>query len=262
MTCRLSFLRVVALVGALCTPAAARAQTGSPLEGVSLKDISAALRELLLAAMPETLYEAAPGWGDTTEVRTIRWRGQGLKVHPETVRVRKNDGTWKKIHITPRYPAQTLVLELHDLQQVGPDCTRFKVYAAMQANVEYTQWLWESGVRLYSSSARARLRGVLRLHCEMVTRVETTGTFVPDLVFRLRVLHAESSYDNLVVEHIAGVGGSTARLLGEGIRGGLKQWHPSIERNLMNKVNTAVMKAGDSREVRISLSKLLKLSRS
>jgi hypothetical protein len=259
MTCRLlcTFLTLT-LLGILCTPAAVQAQSGSPLEGANLKDVSAVLRELLLAAMPKTLYEAAPGWGDTTEVRTIRWRGQGLKVHPETVRVRKNDGTWRKIRITPRHPAQTLVLELHDLEHVSSDCARFKVYAAMQANVEVDQWLWESGVRLYSGSVRARLRGVLRLRCEMTTRVEPTGTFVPDLVFRLRVLQAESSYDNLVVEHIAGVGGTTARLLGEGIRGSLKQWHPSIERNLMAKVNAAVMKAGDSREVRISLSKLLK----
>jgi hypothetical protein len=82
---------------------------------------------------------------------------------------------------------------------------------------------------------------------------------VPDLVFRLHIAKAECSYDNMVVEHVAGVGGTTARLLGEAIRGGLKQWHPSIERNLMAKLNAAVTKAGDSREVRISLGKLIKL---
>ena len=38
---------------------------------------------------------------------------------------------------------------------------------------------------------------------------------MPNIIFRLRVTKADVTYDNLVVEHLNGVGGSAARLMGE-----------------------------------------------
>ena len=38
----------------------------------------------------------------------------------------------------------------------------------------------------------------------------------------------------------------------------IKQWKPSIERDLLAKANAAILKAGEQKEVRVSLSKLLK----
>jgi hypothetical protein len=60
------------------------------------------------------------------------------------------------------------------------------------------------------------------------------------------------------VEHIAGVGGETAKLLGEGVRGALRQWHPSLERELRAKAEAAIVKAGDSRDVRLNMLELLR----
>jgi hypothetical protein len=81
---------------------------------------------------------------------------------------------------------------------------------------------------------------------------------LPDIVFRLRVVKATVSYDNLVVEHLNGVGGSPARLMGEALRSTLKQWKPSIERNLLARAEVAIVKAADTREVRIGLGGLVK----
>ena len=81
---------------------------------------------------------------------------------------------------------------------------------------------------------------------------------LPDLVFRLRVVKSEVAYDDLVVEHVPGLGGDAAKLLGEAVRASIKHWHPGLERKLLEKANHAILKGGDSKEVRVSLSKLWK----
>ena len=69
-------------------------------------------------------------------------------------------------------------------------------------------------------------------------------------------MKADVSHEDLVVEHLAGVGGSGAKLMGEALHSGLQQWRPSLERKLLEKANAAVVKAADTKEVRISLGKL------
>jgi hypothetical protein len=69
-------------------------------------------------------------------------------------------------------------------------------------------------------------------------------------------MQAQVSYDNLVVEHIAGIGGEAAKLIGDGLKGGLHQWRPSLEKELLAKADAAIVKAADTKEVRVSLSQL------
>src|SRR5262249_9379097 len=95
------------------------------------------------------------------------------------------------------------------------------------------------------------------LRCEVITKVERNGGLLPETVFRFRVLNSDAGYEHLVVEHIAGLGGEAAKLLGEAVHAGMKQWHPSLERRLLEKANAAIVKAGDTKEVRIGVSSLL-----
>src|SRR5207302_8177276 len=108
----------------------------------------------------------------------------------------------------------------------------------------------------YSGEVRARLRLRLRLRCEAVSRVETGGKLLPEAVFRLRVLQSDLRYDRFRVEHAAGVGGDAAKVLGEGAHAAVHLVRPSLERKLLERANAAVVKAGDTREVRVSLMKL------
>src|SRR5262249_43815319 len=117
--------------------------------------------------------------------------------------------------------------------------------------------IWHSGRRTYSGSIRARLRIKLTLHGEATARLDAGDGILPDAIVRLRVLQAESGYDNFVVEHIAGLGGEAAKLLGDAARGSFKQWRPAMERELLARADAAIVKAGDTKEVRVSLSKLL-----
>jgi hypothetical protein len=219
----------------------------------NLAELSKVLKPLLADALPPVLYEKEDDWGRTTMVtHAIRWRG----LRPEVRKTPRNDGTWRKIKITARNPRDNLYIRLHGLKQVSDDTQTFKTDLAFLCGVEYDQQNWESGIRLWSGSVRARLRIKAHLECENVIRLEPGESFLPDIVFRLRVTKAWVVYDELVVEHIAGIGGTAAKVIGEAFHDVLNQWRPSVERNLLARANAAIVKAADTREVRIGLSGL------
>lgn len=220
--------------------------------------LAGTLRGILLSHVPTTLYEASPGWGHTVRIPVgIHWKGQGLNVRPEAKMGDRNDGDWRKVRVTTVNLPQTLVVEVRDVQTPEPGRTTFGVYVSFPALVDYEHQKWREGTRIYGVGARARLRLHMALTCESVFRIAST-TFFPELVFRLRVVQARVAYDQFVMEHVAGIGGEAAKLLGDTIRKGIEQWHPSIERNLLAKAEAALVKAGDTREVRVGLNGLVK----
>ena len=227
------------------------------LGGGSVDALAGTLRGFLVKSLPNPVYEDARHWGMQKSVREVRWRGKGLHVHREEVDVLKNDGRWWKVRVTGERLADTLVLDLRDARQVEPGRMTFTAFISFDTHVDFDRQVWRSGTRTYSGGIRARLRVRLTLHCEATARLDAGGGILPDALFRLRVLRSESGYDNFVVEHIAGLGGEAAKLLGDAARGSLKQWRPSMERELLAKADAAIVKAGDTKEVRVSLSKLL-----
>jgi hypothetical protein len=252
-------------------------QTGTPLTAGSMPDgevkngaasplpvqreaaLAGPLRELLIRNVPSPLYEASPGWGRTANVATgIEWSGKGLHVHPHVKKEDRNDGTWRKVRITAEDLARTSVLDVRNIQHPEPGRTTFEVWLAFDARVEYEQQKWKAGIRIYSGNARARLRVQLALQCELLARLQWNGVLSPDAVFRLHVARSNLNYSNFVVEHIAGVGGDTAKLIGEAIQRGIRRWRPSVERNLLAKANAAIEKAADTKELRLGLGSLLK----
>jgi hypothetical protein len=221
------------------------------------KALSGELRALLLQFIPSPLYEDTSHWGQQREVvRGIVWRGKGLNVHPEAQKSLKNDGVWWKVRVETPNLADNLVFELRDVQKPDPERMLFTAFIAFDADINYDREVWRAGLRTWAGSITGRVHIKLTLHCEATTRLEKTGKLLPDAVFRLRVVHSDFGYDNLKINHIAGLGGDMAKLLGEAIRSGIHQWHPSIERNLIDKANAAILKGGDTKEVRISLSRL------
>jgi len=219
--------------------------------------LAGSLRGLLIESLPTPLYEDTSHWGKQKLVAgRTRWRGKGANVHPEVEQVLKNDGRWWKVRVTASRPASTLALDIRDVQKPEPGRLLFTAALATDADVEFERQTWKQGVRFYSGSARARLRVKLTLRCEAVSRIEG-GKLLPEAVFRLRVLQSDLGYDNFVVEHIAGVGGGAAKVLGETAHATLQRLRPSLERHLLAKANAAIVKAGDTKEVRISLLALL-----
>ena len=229
------------------------------LSGGTPDALAGSLRGYLVRALPDPLYESSPGWGQTRRaVKGVKWTGELLPLRPEVMRGPKNHGVWQHVRVAPVAPADTLVLDVRDVQVPEPGRMTFTVFMALDARLDYTRQRWETGVKLFDASARARFRLKVTLACEATTRWESGAWLLPDAVFRLRVTLARVGYDNFVVEHIAGVGGEAAKLFGDAVKGGMEQWHPSLERNLQEKANAALVKAGETREVRLGVSQLFK----
>ncbi len=199
--------------------------TGGPADG-----LAGTLRGHLVRSLPTPLYESSAGWGRQA-------KGPGGKL--------KNDGTWRKLRVTAERPADTLVFDLRDVRAVEPGKVGFTAFVAFDARVEHERQVWRSGVRLYAGSVRARVRIRLALACEVSARLEPGGLLLPDAVIRLHVARSELGFDNLVVEHVAGIGGEGAKLLGDAAKGALR--HSSLERDLLARANAAILKAGEAK---------------
>jgi hypothetical protein len=229
------------------------------LKDGDLKELAGTLRTMLAQAIPPVLYEGSTNWGNTRPAPSqLKWHG----ARPKIYRAPRNDGTWRKIKLSTRNPAQSLSVDLRDPKYPDADHMMFTAALALDAGVDFEQQIWKAGTRLYSGSLRARMRVYLTLNCEFLLKMETGKGLLPDIVFRLRVVHSDLKYDNLVVEHVAGIGGTGAKVLGDALQSHIRQWHPSLERDLLARANAAIVRAADTREVRLTLSKLLKLPKS
>jgi hypothetical protein len=261
-----------AVMAAGCVLTAARAGGGAPprpkidasalpalLDTESTAALAGNLRALLIQALPDPLYEDDRHWGGREWVaHGVTWRGKGLRVRPEFTKTLRNDGRWWKMRVTADDLRDSLVIDLRDFSTPEAGRVTFTTFLALDAHVDYDQENWDDGVRLYAGSVRARLRAKLTLRCEATAKLEPGGSLLPDAVFRLHATAADLHYDNLVVEHAAGVGGELAKLLGDAAVGGVEQWRPSAERRLLEQIDAALVKAADTKEVRVSLMRLLK----
>jgi hypothetical protein len=220
----------------------------------SLDALASALRDLLRHSLPQTLYEGSFNWGHTRVVPyAVHWHG----LRPEVIKGPRNDGVWRKVRLTGRDLDHTLVVRLADLKYIEKEKMTFRSLLSFQAGIEMEQQVWESGVRLYSGSTRARMHVYLLMNCESTIRLESSKSFIPDIIVRLRVVKAELTYDDLVVEHIAGIGGTGAKLLGDALHDIVKQARPALERELLAKASAAIVQNGDTREIRLGISSLM-----
>jgi hypothetical protein len=244
-----AFLSIL-LVCPLALFAQTPAQKDEPLD-----QLAKALKPLLIDALPATLYEKTDNWDHQVLVPVgVKWRG----IRPQVTKSPRNHGEWKKLIISTQDLPRTLDLKIYDLKSVDAEKQTFKVFLALQMGVYYDQQNWESGARLWSGSVRARAQIKLDMDCENTLRVEFDKNGLPDLILRMRVTGAKLHYDKLVVEHINGIGGDAAKLIGDAAHRCMNQWRPSIERDLLAKANAAIVKAADTREIRIGFGGLLK----
>ena len=203
--------------------------------------LAGALRNELVDKLPSPLAEASPGWGHTK-----RFGGHD-----------KKQGKWRRIGLYALNPRDTLVIDVRDIKPAADGSVAFSVYLLCDARVEYTEHVYEAGIRVLATSARARLRLHLQVDCQADARLDASALWVPDLVLSIRATKAAVTYDNLVVEHAAGMGGDAARLMGEGVKKALHELRPGLEASWLAKADAAVVKAGHAREVRLNLAKLV-----
>jgi hypothetical protein len=213
------------------------------------------LKPVLIKAIPATLHEKSDNWDHQVMVPVgLKWNG----LRPQITKSPRNHGEWKRLKITAHDLPRTLDLKIFDVKNIDAEKQTFKVFLTFEMGVEYEQQNWESGARLWSGSVRARAQMKFDMDCENTLRVELDKNNLPDFILRIRVTNAKVNYDKLVIEHINGIGGDGAKLIGEAVHHVMNKHRPSIERDLLAKANAAIVKAADTRDVRISFGSLLK----
>lgn len=244
------------LVPSLCAVLTVAPHVSAQIPGLSTSakdDLAGNLRAMLLKHMPDPLHESAPNWGHQEPAKRLTIYDSRLKVKKEL----KNDGRWRKVRVEAIRPADTLILDLRDLKNPEPGHLAFSLFASLDVLANFQEQRWESGLKLLDFKARAKARVRVLLDCEVVSRFEPAG-LLPELVLTFKVTKADLGYENLKFEHLAGVGGEAAELLGEAGHKLLRQWKPSLERALIERGEAAIVKAGKEKEIRLGLSKLLK----
>lgn len=221
--------------------------------------LTVVLRELLLQHLPTPLVETKH-W-DRQKETVVGWhvhRDGPLRWSADPKTAPRNDGHWHKLTVTVRDPKNTLALGLTDVRSPEDGRLTFTANVGADVDLRVEQQVWKAGVRLYSGETRGRCQAALALKCEATTRLDRSkpGALLPDAVVRFRVTDAQLFYENLVVEHTLGVGGDAARLLGDAAHKILTRVKPSLERDLLAKANVAVVKAADTKDVRVGLDKL------
>jgi hypothetical protein len=246
--------------GPVVARAAAPAGPAARPDPADVTALETTLRDLLLKNLPDPLVSSADGWGRQEEgVVGVKFHRDGVRLRTEQLRGMRNDGTWRKIELRAVNPAHTLALGIADAAYPEPGRATFTANVGTDCAIKFNQQLWRNGTRLYSGETRARCRAAVQLKCEATSRTEKKdGSFLPDLVFRVRVTDAQVFYDKLVVEHTAGVGGDAARVLGDAVLDTVRRVKPELERDLLARANAAVVTAADTKEVRLSLGSLLK----
>lgn len=226
--------------------AAAPMSTATRARPEDVRALEASLKSLLLKNLPTPLVKSEQNWG---------------KQRPALVRKNemRNDGTWRRFSVKATNPDRSLGLGIEDAAFPEPGRATFTAKLGVDCDLQFEQQIWKNGLRLYSGETRGCCRAAVLLKCEAVSRTEKSpGSLLPDLVFRLKVTEAQLFYDDLVIEHTAGVGGDAAKILGEAVVDAVKQAKPELEKDLLNKANAAIVKAADTKDVRLSLGSLLK----
>lgn len=211
-----------------------------------------ALQQSVFTFMPTPLFEGSDHWGDMKKsVNGMKWSGG----KPELQYADKNQGTWRKYKVTLNHPHQDhLRLQLNDVKNVGNNALSFLLKVEADIEFDVQQQNWQSGVKLFDGSVRGRTTVKLALRCESKLSIEPGVSVMPVLKYRLRVVDAKASYDDLVFTHVPGLGGSAAKVVGNWTVDAVQQMKPSLEKKLIEKLTQKIVKAADTKEIQVSLT--------
>jgi len=217
------------------------------------------LRDLLLKNLPDPLSKSSPGWGKQKAVTVVNRRREGLRVWSEPVRELRNDGLWRRYETRIPNP-EKIVLAVTELTRADDGKVSLTVgVIADRVDVKFEQQVWRNGTRLYGGETRAHCKGSLLLKVEVTTKTEfKPGSFVPEVKVNVRATEAHLGYEDLVVDHTAGLDGEAAKALGDFAVRVIKELKPDLEGELLQKANAAIVKAAGSRDFRLALDSLKK----
>jgi hypothetical protein len=220
--------------------------------------LSKLLRDLAKKNLPDPLTKSNQNWGHQIAVTVVHRHREGLRIWSEPVQEFHNDGVWRRTTVRIPEPEKLAVAVT---EVTHPEEGKMLVTAAVVAervDVRFEQQVWKNGLRFYGGETRAHCKGGLVLKAEVVSKAELKpGSILPEITLKLHVTSAELYYENLVVDHTAGVDGEAAKAIGDALIDTVKTFKPHLEEDLREKAEAAIVKAVGIREFKVALDKLL-----
>lgn len=213
------------------------------------------LRPVVLAALPQPLFVYEKSWGATRRTPNgLTWRGRGLRVRPEIQYALKNHGHWQRTVLLAEGLPASLVFQVRNLESPAPDRRTFEVILGLPLRVSQEEQRWEHGIQLYATEVRCRLRAVVVLHCQTRLKMEPGPRQLPDVAVVFEVNSIHLAYEQLSFDHLAGLGGEAAEQLGKLLVSAIRQLKPSLERDLVQRLEAGLLRAAQKKEWKVSLS--------
>lgn len=256
-------VRVLPLAALLAAPAFAQTTPSvkaTPPTQPDTKPLSDTLQKLLLTNLPDPLVQNNHHWGEQKEVAIgVKWEKKGvIRYRPAVMRDLKNDGHWERVTVEATDPAKTLKLTVSNVRTPEAGKTLFDAVVQTDVKLKYEQQWWAMGKRVYAGETRAKCTAGVTMQVELTSRNEATpGSLLPALVLRVRVTEADLKYWDLECEHTLGMDGPAAKALGKAVHEVMKKMKPDMEKGLLEKANAAIVKAADTKEVKVELGNLL-----
>jgi hypothetical protein len=231
------------------------AQT-DPAEAEALARV---LRDLLRQNIPDPVLRTSQNWGNQIAVTRTRRKREGFRVWNEPVQEFRNDGTWRRITVRIPEPDKTFLAVTRLTRGEDGKLSVTVGVIAERVELRLEQQIWKNGLRIYAGETRAHCRGGVLLSAEVkVQTVFKKDSWLPDVTVQVKATEARIVYEDLVVDHTAGLDGDAAKTVGELAIRAVKALKPDLERDLLTKGNEAIVKAAGTREFKASLADLFK----
>jgi len=222
--------------------------------------ISKLMYDMALKNLPDPLVKANDAWGKQKEyaVGKLILRNPN-RVSPEMPREVVNDGLWRRFTVTARDPEKTFGIGITELVRPDDNKLLVTINVTLEINFRMEQQLWKRGHQLYSGETRGHCQTAVQLKATVDHKTEfKPGSLVPDVVLKITTTGAKIFYEDLVIDHTAGIDGEDAKAIGDTVIDLVKTVMPNLEKELLEKGNAAIVKAAGTREVKLELDKLLK----
>jgi hypothetical protein len=150
------------------------------------------------------------------------------------------------------------VFQARNIQSPTPDKQTFEVVLGLPLRVSHEEQRWDHGIQLYATEVRCSLRAVAVLQCQTRLQVEMGQSQVPELSVVFEVNNVRLTYEQLTFDHLAGLGGEAAEQLGRLMLSVMRQLKPSLERDLLHRLEAGLLRAAQKKEWKVSLTAWLK----
>ncbi len=217
--------------------------------------IQTLLTNLIRAQLPVD-YEHGKDWGKTKQVtRGLKISRDGLRITTKRRRKAVNHGTWKRYKIHLINPKESLRVRVENYAEQANHRVVFDLVVDAKLDAFGRLAQWESGLQLFSFSARADSEVRLRVRCDVGLLLDPSH-IPPDIILDPKVTDANIEIRDFRLRELSELKGPFAKSLSSSVREILEDAIAAKRPRMVKKMNDKIDRSRD--KLRLSFSEVLK----